>query len=134
MHGYQHSFHGRATISLSEQSLDTGHMNAHTSEEHEGKEEHYLPACEQPLEAAASWGKPVGRCEDYEALTDVGVAADFVGVCVMGVVLGDPPAEAHPDQRIPDHQPEQPVRPAGPKDLLVPSVMADEAQLGEHQA
>ena len=51
---------------------------------------------------------------------------------VVGVVFWDPPAEAHPDQRIPDRQSEQPVRPAGSKDLLVPRVVADEAQLGEH--
>ena len=50
----------------------------------------------------------------------------------MGTVFGYPPAEAHPDQGISDCQPEQPVSPAGPKDLLVPCVMADEAQLGEH--
>jgi hypothetical protein len=91
-------------------------------------------AChEQPREAAGSRGKPVARCED-EALTYIGVAVDLVGVCVMGAVFGNPPLEAHPDQRIADCQPEQTVGPAGPKDLLVPRVMADEAQLREHHA
>src|SRR5271170_5793101 len=106
-------------------------MDARTSKEHEGKEKLRLPACEEPRDAAASRGKPIDRWADDETLTDVGVATDLVGVCVVGTMLGNPPAEAHPDQRIPDGQPEKSVRPAGPKDLLVPRVVAEESQLGE---
>jgi hypothetical protein len=45
-----------------------------------------LPARQQPP-------KPLGGGGDHKALADIGIAVDLVGVCVMGVVLGNPPAE-----------------------------------------
>src|ERR1700733_9616593 len=51
---------------------------------------------------------------------------------VVRVVLGNPPAEAQPDERVPHDEAEQAVTPARAENLVVPRVMADEAQLGEH--
>ena len=86
-----------------------------------------------PRETSTTPGSPVAGGRHHEAFADVGVAADLVGMCVMGVVLGDHQPKLNPINTFPDDQPEQPVCPAGPKDLLVPRVMADEAQVGEHQ-
>jgi len=52
---------------------------------------------------------------------------------VMRAVLGDPPAEAHPDQDIAHRQPEESVRPPGAKDLVMAGVVPDEAELCEGQ-
>src|SRR5271167_1026716 len=134
MYGNQQGFQGSSTISLAKEPLDARHMQARASKEHQREEELGLSACQQPCQAAAISGEPVRLGELYQALSDVGVTSDLVGVCVMGVVLGNPPAEAQPDQPVRDCQPQQPIGPSGAEDLLVSGIMAEEAQLGEHHA
>jgi hypothetical protein len=63
---------------------------------------------------------------------DVGVQVLVVGVAVMVVVLGDPPAEAHPDQQVGVDEADQVVGTPGTEDLAVAGVVADECELGEH--
>jgi hypothetical protein len=51
---------------------------------------------------------------------------------VVAVVLGDPPAEAHPDQQVGMGQADQVVGAPGTEDLPVAGVVADEGELGAH--
>jgi hypothetical protein len=51
---------------------------------------------------------------------------------MVSVVLGNPPAEAQPDERVGHDEPEHLIAPARAENLVVPCIMADEAQLGEH--
>jgi hypothetical protein len=51
---------------------------------------------------------------------------------MVSVVLGNPPAKAQPDERVPHDEAEQAIAPARAENLVVPRIMADEAQLGEH--
>src|ERR1700727_74697 len=51
---------------------------------------------------------------------------------VVSVVLGYPPAKAQPDERVRHDEAEQAIALARAENLLVSRVMADEAQLGEH--
>jgi len=51
---------------------------------------------------------------------------------MVSVVLGNPPAKAQPDERVPHDEAEQAIAPARAEYLDVPRIMADEAQLGEH--
>jgi hypothetical protein len=64
--------------------------------------------------------------------TDVRVAADLVGMGMMAVVLGDPPAVAEPNQQIAMNPADQAVRTLRAADLAMPGVVPDEAGLGEH--
>jgi hypothetical protein len=50
---------------------------------------------------------------------------------MVKVVLGDPPAEAHPDQQVGVDQADQVVGTPGTEDLAVAGVVADERELGE---
>ena len=59
-------------------------MQANAAEDHYWEEKRRLPARQQPP-------KPLGGGGDHKALADIGIAVDLVGVCVMGVVLGNPP-------------------------------------------
>jgi hypothetical protein len=54
-----------------------------------------------------------------------------VGVAVVAVVLGDPPAEADPDQQVGMDQADQVVGASAAEDLPVAGVVADEGDLGE---
>ena len=56
----------------------------------------------------------------------------MIGVRVVAVVLVDPPAVAEPDAEVAAHDPDDVVGPPGAEDLLVPGVVAEEADLGEH--
>ena len=51
---------------------------------------------------------------------------------MVSVVLGNPPAKAQPDERVPHDEAKQAIAPARAENLVVPRIMADEAQLGEH--
>ena len=53
---------------------------------------------------------------------------------MVSVVLGNPPAEAQPDERVPHDEAEQAIAPARAENLVVSRIMADEAQLGEHHS
>ncbi len=59
-----------------------------------------------------------------------GSRPELVGMGVMGIVLGHPPAEAHSDQPVPDPQPEQAIGPPGLEDLPVARIVTEEAELG----
>lgn len=70
--------------------------------------------------------------EGDRTVGDVGVAVDVVGVGVVPVVLGDPPAVAEADQQVRVHAAEQVVDALGAGDLPVSGVVPDEPGLGEH--
>ena len=53
---------------------------------------------------------------------------------MVSVVLGNPPAKAQADERVPHGEAEQLVAPARAENLVVPRIMADEAHLGEHNS
>jgi hypothetical protein len=101
-----------------------------TPQHHEGKEQLGLPAG-QSTEA-----QPPGRlvAPKAQAVANVWVAIDLIWMGVMGAVLCDPPLEAQSDQTVSDGQPQNLITKTGSKDLLVPCVVRDEAQLGEHHA
>jgi hypothetical protein len=61
--------------------------------------------------------------------TDVRVAADLVGMGMVAVVLGDPPAVAEPDQKVAVNPADQAVCTFGAGDLAMPGVVPDEAGL-----
>ncbi len=63
----------------------------------------------------------------------VGVLLGPVGVGVVPVVLGLPPAEAEPGQQVGHEQPDQVVVASLGEDLVVSGIVADEAELGEHE-
>ena len=64
-------------------------------------------------------GLPDGERQDGDA--DVGVQALVVGVAMVKVVLGDPPAEAHPDPQVGVDQAGQVVAAPGTEDLRWPA-------------
>jgi hypothetical protein len=82
--------------------------------------------------AEAVPGPGLVRGEGNGPAADVRIAAGLVGVGVVPVVLGRPPAVAEPDQQIAVDAADQVVGALGPGDLAVPSVMPDEPGLGEH--
>ncbi len=128
------TLHSGRTISLTDQPLDAQHIDARAAQDHEREEQGGAPTLHQGDRPAPDVLAVMSRCRVEPAIAHVGVTPRLIGVRVMGAVLRDPPAEAHPDQHVADRKPEQPVGPAGAKDLLVPGVMTDEAQLGEHQS
>ena len=95
-----------------------------------GKNRKRLVAGEQPDQPVPGAGLAVGEGQRGDA--DVGVQVLVVGVGVVGVVLGDPPAVADPDQQVGVQQADQVVGGSGAGDLAVPGVVADEGELGEH--
>jgi hypothetical protein len=62
----------------------------------------------------------------------VGITAHLVGVGVVAVVLGDPPAVAEPDQQVAVDPADQVVGTPRAGDLAVADVVPDEPGLGEH--
>src|SRR4029450_7322939 len=84
---------------------------------------------QQPDQPVPGVGLVGGEGQGGDA--DVGVQVLVVGVGVVGVVLGDPPAEADPDRQVGVQQPDPVVGPPGPEQLAVAGVVADEGQLGE---
>ena len=89
-----------------------------------------LVAGEQPDQPVPGAGLAVGEGQRGDA--DVGVQVLVVGVGVVGVVLGDPPAEADPDQQVGVQQADPVVGGSGAGDLAVAGVVADKGELGEH--
>jgi len=69
--------------------------------------------------------------ERQRAEHDVGVSVLGVGVGMVPAVLAGPPADAESDAQIAAQDADDVVGPPGAEDLLVPGVMADEADLGE---
>src|SRR4029450_2689155 len=84
---------------------------------------------QQPDQPVPGVGLVGGEGQGGDA--DVGVQVLVVGVGVVGVVLGDPPAEADPDRQVGVDQPDPVVGPAGAEQLAVAGVVADEGELGE---
>ena len=94
-------------------------------------------ACQRAISRATGFTTsivPSLACGDFTGVADVGIPTDFIGVRVMCAVLRDPPAETHPDEDVADRKAKEPVRPSRTKDLVVPGVVADEAELGEGQS
>jgi catechol 2,3-dioxygenase-like lactoylglutathione lyase family enzyme len=93
-------------------------------------EERRLPACRPRCERAAPvfpprQARPGGLLRRYRGRGPS--RWDAHG----GVVLVDPPAKAQPDERVSYGEAEQAIAPACAEDLVVPRIMADEAELGE---
>ena len=88
-----------------------------------------LIAEDQPLDAPAGPRPAAG--ERQHAEHDVGVGVLGVRVGVVAVVLGRPPAVAEPDGQVPAQHAEHVVGAPRAEDLVVPGVMAEEAQLAE---
>ena len=93
------------------------------------KEQERLVAGDEPDKTPLVAGLPDGERQDGDA--DVGVQALVVGVAMVKVVLGDPPAEAHPDPQVGVDQAGQVVAAPGTEDLPVAGVVAHERALGE---
>jgi hypothetical protein len=90
-------------------------------------------ACQPQLQRAGPASLRVKRGQGNPC-ADIGVAAHLVGMRMVGVVLVHPPAEAQPDEHVSYGEAEQAVTPACAKHLVVPRVMADEAELGEGES
>jgi len=132
--GMQHDekrFYRRGVVSLPQKPLDPEYVHTPASQQQEGEEERRLPACQPRRERAAPVSRRIMRGHG-DSLGDIGVAAHLVGMRMVGVVLVNPPAEAQPDERVPHDEAEQAVAPACAEHLVVPRIMADEAELGEH--
>ena len=85
-----------------------------------------------PAPDAAAPGAGLRLGEHDATGIDVRVAVDVVGVGVVAVVLVDPPAVAQPDQQVRAQQAQQVVVAPGAEDLPMAGVVAEEADLGEH--
>jgi len=59
----------------------------------------------------------------------VGIAHEVVGVGVVGVVLGDPPAVAQAAQQVPVDQAQDPAASGAPGDLQMADVVTEEFHL-----
>ena len=132
--GMQHEergLHRRGTVSPPRKPRDPQYVHTAASQQHEGEEERRLPARQPRCHRAAPVSRRVRRGQDG-SVADIRVAAHFVGMRVVGVVLGNPPAEAEPDEHVPHDEAEQAIAPARTENLVVSRVMADEGQLGEH--
>jgi hypothetical protein len=131
--GMQHDergFYHRGMVSPPQKPLDPQDVHATASQQHEGEEERRLPSCQPRCERAAPVSLRV-RGDQGDSFADIGVAAHLVGMRMVSVVLGNPPAKAQPDEHVPDDEPEHVIAPARAENLVVPRIMADEAQLGE---
>ena len=90
--------------------LDTGHMKTQSLQEQDEREERSLEPISHPdARRARFFG--LGDTERDQTRPDIGVASHLVGVGVMCVVLGDPPADAQPRHPVADDQPDEPVEP-----------------------
>ena len=81
----------------------------------------------------AATGARLVRVEDQHTGAHVRIALEVVGVRMMGVVLGDPPAEAHAAHQVAVHEPEEPHPVGVPGDLEMTDVVSEEPHLrGDH--
>jgi hypothetical protein len=131
MQHYERDFYHRGTVPSPQQPFDSEYVHATASQQHEGEEERRLPARQPRCERAALVFRPVRRGLG-DSFAHVGVAAHLVGVRMVSVVLGHPPAKAQPDERVRHGKAEHVIVPARAENLVVPGIVADEAQLREH--
>jgi hypothetical protein len=106
-------------------------MEVERLEEQQGQQQDRLDLRARAAEQAAS--ASLVRHVDESPGHEVGVLLGPVGVGVVPVVLGLPPAEAEPGQQIGHEQPDQVVVASPGEDLVVAGIVADEAELGEHE-
>ncbi|GAA4364654.1 hypothetical protein GCM10023088_09160 [Actinomadura verrucosospora] len=119
----------REVAPFPEQCPDARQVQVESFQEQHREEQPGLAAGQPYAESAAGLGVVAG--EGDRAGGDVGVAVDLVGVGVVLVVLGDPPAVAETDQQVAVQPSKQDVDPLGTGDLLVARVVAEERGLGE---
>jgi len=105
-------------------------MQVKSLQRQQRKEQPRLPTGDEPAKTAGARGDLLGG-EGQHPVADVGVVMFLVGVCVMPVVLANPPAVAQTDQQVPNEPAEQVIRAAGGEDLLVTAVVTKECDLGE---
>lgn len=108
-------------------------MQVECFQEQHGKEQQRLMTSQPSTGSYARAGiasMQIGQGERTTA--DVGIATDLVGVGVVPVVLGDPPAVTESDQEIAVQAADQDVDAFRPRYLVMPSVMPDEGGLSEH--
>ena len=131
--GMQHDergFYRRGTVSSPQKPPDAEYVHTAASQQHKREEERRLPACQPRCERSAPVSRRVRR-DQGDSVADIGVAAHLVGMRMVSVVLGNPPAKAQPDESVRHDEAEQAIAPARAENLVVPRIMADEAQLGE---
>src|SRR5271169_1733565 len=126
----ERGFYRRGAVSPPQKPRDPEYVQTPASQQHEGEEERRLPACQPRRERAAPVSRRVRRGRG-DSCADIGVAAHLVGMRMVGVVLVNPPAEAQPDERVSYGEAEQAIAAACAEHLVVPRIMADEAELGE---
>src|SRR5215211_8656000 len=103
-----------------EDGLGAGQVQVSRLQQQQREEQPALGAGDQPDQPVLGAGLVGGEGERGDA--DVGVQVLMVGVAVVGVVLGDPPAEADPNQQVGVEEPDQVVGPPGPEELAVAGV------------
>jgi len=131
MQDYEGGLYRRGLVSPPGKPLDPEYVHAAAAQQHEGEEERRLPSCQPRCEKTAPVPRRVSGGQG-DAFADIGVAAHLVGMRMVSIVLGHPPAKAQPDERVGHDEPEHLIAPARAENLVVPGIMADEAQLGEH--
>ena len=128
----QRALDERRSVSVLQHSLDAVVVQADAAKEHQREEEPRLPARERRGEAVLLRALVTGLPGDQRRV-EVRVESHGVRIRVVCAVLGDPPSEVEADQRVAYTESEEAVRPTGSEDLLVAHVVADEAELGEHE-
>jgi hypothetical protein len=108
----------------------TGHVQVQTFQQEHREEQPCLAAGQPDARAVAAAGLVGGESDRPSG--DVGVSAGLVGVSVVAIVLGDPPAVAEPDQQVGVDLADQAVNAPRARDLAMAGVVPDEAGLGEH--
>jgi hypothetical protein len=107
-----------------------GDIQMYALQEQHGEEQPRLVSG-QPLSYPVP-GPHLVRGERDRRASDVRVTADLVGVGVVTVVLGGPPAVAKADQQVAVDAADQVVSALGAGDLAMAGVVPDEPGLGEH--
>ena len=130
----QHSLDGRGTIPSPEEIFNPRDMQSDPFQQEKGKEQPRLVASQNPPGALAVPHGVSGESQCHGSLADVRVPADHVGVSVMGVVLGHPPAKAQSRQHVRHDEPHRTVGPARREYLLVAGVVAEEHHLGGQES
>ena len=126
----QDGFGGRVAHRLGAQGPCARDVQAQRLQASQGEEQGGLVPGHHPAQACLGAGL-LHRPGDH-AGTDVGVGADLVGAAVMTVVLVHPVPVADARGQVGAGQAGQVVPPARSEDLAVADVMAQEANLGEH--
>jgi len=119
-----------APVAVTAQGPDAFEVQVKSLQHQQRKEQPRLPAGDEPAKTAGARGDLLGG-EGQHPVTDVGVVIFLVGVCVMPVVLANPPAVAKTNQQIPNEPAEQVIRTACGEHLLVTAVVTEERDLGE---